>query len=263
MSTFTPYFPPLILEKCLDLARDITEKQNGKAAFELNLGNSRFKFSIDNSLNTKTGFPSRGSKSKNKSPSDRRRDALRRQKFLEKKRISSPPSAVSSSDSSSADAAQVPVIKTPSTPPTMVSEEKEVMDTAEEEENVPSENATRNDSDQEITDDDFEPISPQNTPQKNLEEIHLLFCAQNKLEATNLSKAYPQMTFVCQVPNNKYHFYFSMSVLNLQNLKEATFKNEIKWEDNNVLAIDLCSERRTIYPKIKKHCQDCQKRHRK
>ena len=117
---------------------------NGKAAFEVNLGDSRFKFSIDHSLNTKTGFASRGSKSKNKSSSDRRRDALRRQKFLEKKRISSPPSAVPSSFSSSAsptDTAQVPVIETPSTPATMATEDSEVMDTVEED-NVPSENKT-------------------------------------------------------------------------------------------------------------------------
>ena len=157
---------------------------------------------------------------------------------------------------------------------TMASEEKEVMDTAEE--NVPTENKTRNNSNQKNTDNDSAhhltknlppPISPLNTPQKNgnLEEIHLCFCAPTEEEATKLSKQVPQTTFVGPNPYNKHHFYFSLNLghQSFQNMKEAIIKDEIKWENFNVIAIDLCSERKTLYPKNKNHCQDCRKSHRK
>ena len=100
MSTFTPLFPPLILDKCLDLARCIAKQKTGKAALEVNLGDSRFNFSVDYSSNFQTGRSSQGTKLKKKSPSDQRRDARRKQKFLEKKRSSSPPSAVAPLDPS-------------------------------------------------------------------------------------------------------------------------------------------------------------------
>ena len=47
-SSFTPFFPPLILEKCLDLAKLITENKTGRANLKINLGNSRFNFAFEN-----------------------------------------------------------------------------------------------------------------------------------------------------------------------------------------------------------------------
>ena len=94
MSNFTPNFPPVLLEKCLDLSKYIAEK-TGKATFEINLGTSRFFFSVDNSYQGPAGAAKRGPGQtfKRKSPSDRKRDALRKEKFLLNKRNSSPPSA--------------------------------------------------------------------------------------------------------------------------------------------------------------------------
>ena len=147
MSTYTPLFPPLILEKCLDLSRCIAKQKTGKAALEVNLGDSRFNFSVDFSSNFQTGRSSKGSKSKKKSPSDQRRDARRKQQFLEKKRSSSPPSAVAPMDPSStvsnlstdsSSPTENPVIKE-NLPNTETSEDMETM-----EEIVPVRSLTRN-----------------------------------------------------------------------------------------------------------------------
>ena len=111
-----PFFPPLILEKCLDLAKLITENKTGRANLKINLGNSRFDFIYENASSSKapSGISNKARKPKKKSPSDRRRDVLRRQKFLEKKRSSCPqntsPSTASSAPSS-ANVSAEPAIK--------------------------------------------------------------------------------------------------------------------------------------------------------
>ena len=92
MSAFTPCFPPLILEKCLDLAMYVAQEKIGKATLEVNLGSSRFNFSIDHSSSQsiQTGPTSQApvQKTRKKSPSDHRRSALRLKNFLEMKRTS-------------------------------------------------------------------------------------------------------------------------------------------------------------------------------
>merc|ERR1712105_288823 len=93
---------------CLDLARYIANEKAGKAALKVNLGNSRFKFSIDFSSYIRTGRSSPGSNLKRKSPSDQQRDARRKQQFLEKKGTSSPPSAVTPMDPSSSNPSVAP-----------------------------------------------------------------------------------------------------------------------------------------------------------
>ena len=101
MSSFTPLFPPVILEKCLDLAKLITENKTGRANLKINLGNSSFDFSFENSTSKAlTGTTGMARKLKKKSPSDRRRDILRKQQFLEKKRNSCPDNSSPSTASS-------------------------------------------------------------------------------------------------------------------------------------------------------------------
>ena len=114
--SFTPFFPPLILEKCLDLAKLITENKTGRANLKINLGNSRFDFAFENSSSSKApdGISNKARKSKKKSSSDQRRDFLRRQKFLEKKRSSCPentPPLSASSNPSLANVSAQPAIK--------------------------------------------------------------------------------------------------------------------------------------------------------
>ena len=100
MTTFIPCFPPVILEKFLDLAKYLADMKTGKASLNINLGSSRLSFSVDHAPHLQTGTPSQLKKKKlrKKSPSDRKRDSLRREKFLEEKRRSSPPAESSSSD---------------------------------------------------------------------------------------------------------------------------------------------------------------------
>ena len=111
MSSFTPCFPPVILEKCLDIAKLIAQKKTGKATLEVNLGSSRFNFSCDNSFKIQTG-PSRQDhwkkNTRKKSPSDYRRNARRLEKFLEEKRSSA--HLVASAEQTSADTSTLSVI---------------------------------------------------------------------------------------------------------------------------------------------------------
>ena len=229
MSSFTPSFPPLILDKCLDLARYIANEKAGKAALEVNLGNSRFNFSIDFSSNIRTGRSSPGSNSKKKSPSDQRRDARRKQQFLEKKRTSSPPSPVTPLDPSSLNPSVAPSSLTVNPvieeflPNIEASEDMETMEEiVEKQDSIPVISPTRNVSNgdcgsvsasriplkNEQIKDLPRAISPINSPMKNdnLEEIHLLICAPNIKEATKHSKDYLQSTFVGPHQKNKHHF---------------------------------------------------------
>ena len=103
MNSFTPCFPPVILEKCLDFAKYLTEKKTGKASLEINLGTSRFAFSMDQTSQIQTGSSSQDHPKKlrkKKSPSVRKRDSLRMEKHLENKRKATPPANSSSSNNS-------------------------------------------------------------------------------------------------------------------------------------------------------------------
>ena len=117
MNTFTPCFPPVILEKFLDLAKYLADKKTGKASLDINLGTSRLSFSVDHASHLQTGTPSQDlpKKLRKKSPSDQKRDSLRMEKHLEKKRNSTPPADSPSSNNSTppAEIAQENVIEEP------------------------------------------------------------------------------------------------------------------------------------------------------
>jgi len=278
MNTFTPCFPPVILEKCLDLAKFLADKKTGNATLEINLGESRFSFSMDHPSPIQTG-PSRQDfmkKHRKKSPSDRRRDNLRRENHLERKRNLSPPD-VSDSKSTSApsDSPQVPVIKEP------VHNEPDT----EEVEPIPAMITTRNESEIDDDDDDDDNasnsmmsindkstkilappplISPINSPLKsnNIEEIRFLFCAKNQVEATKLAAPYQrhhQSKYIGPHPNNKHHFYFSSYVTsaNLDGFKEAC-----SWNDEFLVA-RVVSEKKNYQPTEQPHCQACRIHHHK
>ena len=159
MNAYTPCFPPLILEKCLEFAKFLSEKEAGKALLEINLGNSRFKFNVDHSSAIQAGSPRLASKKNRKSPSDYRRDTRRKEVFLEKKKAAavSPPSAPPSSSSRSSNA-PTEILKKPVTvdqatfTDPMTTDDSQAMDTIEE--NVPLETETRNKIESDTINDD-------------------------------------------------------------------------------------------------------------
>ena len=278
MSTFTPSFPPVILEKCLELARYIAEKKTGKAALEVKLGDSSFNFSINDSLKTQTGFPNAGFRAKKKSPSDYRRDAIRREKFLEKMRKSSAPSTTSSLDPSSfppMDTSEVPVILTKGTPAPMTTESNEVTDTLEA--NILLENKTKNNipvitarNRTEIKKTTFPPaISPINSPIKitnkhKEEEVHLIICAMDQKEASKLlSKKtnFQTPNFVgLQSVKNQHHFVFSVHI---ETNDIPALKDQINRLNKcaNVIQFQVLSNKENHFPKQPNHCRDCRDKH--
>jgi len=265
MNTFTPCFPPVILEKCLDLAKYLAEKKTGKATLHINLGTSRFDFSVDHASDLQTGSPSLviPKKLRKKSPSDRKRSFLRREKFLEEKRNASPPvdSPLSDNPNTSAEISQEPVIE--ESP--LVTNNSEDMDIVEE--NVPV-NSPRNDTE---TKDDLQnlsppahsPISPANPPLKDdtFEEIRILLCSKNKSTATRLAKHFPRAQFMDSHPTSKNHHFFFKVQINSSNLTK--FKNDIHEfnDEMNLIMIRVLSEKKNYRPEEQNHCRECDHRH--
>ena len=303
MNSFTPCFPPGILEKCLDLAKCLTQKKTGKATLELNLGNSRFKFSLGNTSNIKSVSSSGGlaKKPKKKSPSDRKRDAMRIEKYLEEKRNSSAPSATPSQPSPTPSMDSTPSVDSPvieetpqiadaisPTPPMelpvinespQIKENDDAMEIVEDITRVPVITETRNKADDasdstiplnnELTQNSINipplisPIcSPIKTANEDLEQIHLLFCAPNQSEASKLANGYPQSQFVGPHPKNKkHHFFFSTTIHSTHLPNLKENINEMNWP--NVLLFRVVSEGKNYHPDEQDHCQACRARHLK
>ena len=257
MSTFTPFFPPLILDKCLDLAKYITEEKAGKAALEVNLGGSRFSFSADFSSTNRTGRSSQGFKLKKKSPSVLRRDAARKEKFLEKKRIASPPTSVLPPDPSSTsptpcvDTATVtakPVIEEGSSS-MEASEDTETMDMIVDEVSVPVKTPPRNTSNSDDGIDDSK-------------ETILIFCAPNKRTAIKLAKQnFSKAKYIGQQSSyseSQHHFGFQVS------LKPTDF-SLIERDARKLNSTVNLIEYETLRPSETviigdHHCQECHKK---
>ena len=249
MNTFTPNFPPALLEKCLDFSRYIAEK-TGKATFEINLGNSRFFFSADNCHQSPAGAASRGpgrasnrGPFKRKSPSDRKRDALRKEKFLDRKRNSSPPGApYESSDLpnppvDSAMESTSPVKEPPN------AGKSAAMDTTEN-----------------STPLDLPPvISPINTPEKiQSEEVKIMLCASNQIATSNVIKKFPLSVYEGPT-RNKNHFIFSanFSPSQIKTLKKDSLKIIKPPNDVHIVNYFIVNEEEVYYPEDKKHCPGC------
>ena len=95
------------------------------------------------------------------------------------------------------------------------------------------------------------------------EEIHLLICAQNLEEATNLAQDFPMTTYVGKHTNNRNHFFFSLKVSpnKYKSIIEETSKDTLNWAINNVIMFKGIPEDKNYYPKVRNHCQDCRSRH--
>ena len=198
-SSFTPCFPPVILEKCLDFSKHLSQMKTGKASLQIKLGNSSFIFSVENSSFAQTGRPSQGKIMKKKSPSDRRRDALRKEKFLAKKRNFSPPDAPSPNSNSSSDSPidspkESPVTVTVESPP--IAKDTETMETADElvEDDI-ADPETRQTRIHSVANINVPPaLSPITSPEKATikttvpPEMIISFCAPDGASAINQSK---------------------------------------------------------------------------
>jgi len=273
MNSYTPCFPPVILEKFLDLAKCFTDKNTGKVNLEINLGSSRFNFSLDNSSKVQTGSPSQAvlKKQRKKSPSDRRRDARRREKLLENKRNLSSPGASSSNPSSTP---SVPVIKeplpiqeNPSVHEPVIEESLSILETSDamdttvlETEPAPVNLCTRNNSDND--DEEASTIQPNLPPTGNpdhpeqLHEVVIIICAPSKSAAKKRSKQFPESKMISSHPSDiKHHFTFSTNV-NDEYLTKL--KNNInKFED--LLLFHVTNENEDYQPDHSElhHCQQC------
>ena len=248
MNTFTPNFPPALLEKCLDFSKYIAEK-TGKATFEINLGNSRFFFSADNCHQSPAGAAAAsrgpGQTFKRKSPSDRKRDALRKEKFLESKRNSSPPGAPNQSSDlpnppvETAMKSASPVMEPPNTG------KGAAMDTTEDSKPL-----------------DLPPaISPINTPEKihtSTEEFKIMLCTSNKIDASNVMKKFPLSAYDGPT-NNKNHFIFSANVSpsQIKLLKKDSLKIIKPPNGVHIVNFFIPKEEEVYYPEEKKHCPGC------
>ena len=267
----------------------IAKEKTGKAAIEVNLGDSRFNFSIDFSSHIQTGRPSEGSKLKRKSPSDQRRDARRKKEFLERKKVSSLPSAVSPLDPSSttstptmetsSNMSNVPVdnAKVSAIPVNQPSNsgKREAMDTTEDK-HVP-EISSRNESKETTIASQLDlptAISPINSPIKeinSIEEVHLIFCAKDQIEASKLVnklESFPSTSIRelkpeyvrLQTKRNRHHFLFS-SLVNSKDIEDLKDKIDLINVGANVIQFRVLSLNQNCYPNEPNHCRECQVKH--
>lgn len=87
----SPILPLVFLDNCLALSRQITDMKTCSAKLEVNLGPSRYSFSINPSPEQPAGLPSQKNQEKQivirrkKTPSDIRRNAKRLTHFLNRK----------------------------------------------------------------------------------------------------------------------------------------------------------------------------------
>lgn len=265
-------FPPLLLEKSLELSNYFAQKKTGNFKLEIKVGTSSYACSIDHSSGRQTGSPSQLVKPKKvrkkKYPSDKRRYYRRREKFLERKRSSSPPNPSNQSSTPSTDS---PFIKespqinnsdaisvNPSIDNPVIKESPQIhrnidaMDIAEETAHVPVIKTRNKESDSsKMTKETIQPSSP-TTPIN--EEVKLLICATNKTEASKISKNYPQAKYIGSHPSNKdQHFCFS-TLINSTKLSELKKDvNKLEWP--NVILFQVNKKNYQTDPK--NHCQDC------
>ena len=216
----SPSFPPVLLDKCLDFAKHLTQLKTGRATIEVNLNQSRFYFSTDNSFYSPPGYAGRYQRrfpAKKKSPSDLRRDAQRREKFLEKKQEPSY-SAAHSSTVPPTTAEQANLSWISDTPMTneddrsrnMDSEPSDSFKNASSKPISEKDHAKKPDFEQEKTIPMI--ISPINSPVKSketpTEEVRIMFCAPNQPAAEIVSKQLKKSSYMGP-KKGKPHLVFS------------------------------------------------------
>jgi len=289
--------PPPLLEKCLDLSKEFAQKKNGQFKLEIKLGTSNYFCSIDHSTSKQTGSASQFEKKKKKSPSDQRRSALRREKFLENKRNENLHPVASSPKPPSSDLSKVSFIsETPMTTDTIEAMATDCSDQATLQEptlvindarnsanevpemsqpmnyvinKVPVINRTgehKEETNEKMIDEPPPLISPISSPSpKNKNpplnyEVHLLICASDQVAASK--KIDKKLNYLGPHPRNHNHFRFSThhdekTINNLKNPQTLNFMSK----SFGIQSIRMVSENKNYLPDKQFHCQDCRNKH--
>ena len=278
MTNFLPTLPPAILERCLAFSEHLYAMKPGTVKFEVSP--SHFVFTMNQNPVKNSGdslpFPPPLPKRK-KTPSDLRRNALRKAEFLKRKNsvpqaetkspcdtvVPTPPSANTTPRNQEC-AAKVD-LKEDSHKETL--SETTLMDASpmDVQQYSPPENNTRKISQiSEIAKKlDIPPaISPLNSPDKvtekplaDDEDIAILkFCAINENEATKLSKRFfPQSQFMQVSKKNANHFLFKSDVKidDIPHIIESMNKTKM-------LLFKVTSNKKPFTPDQPHHCHQCQ-----
>ena len=276
--------PPQLLEKCLDLSKIFAEKKDGQFKLEINLGTSNFVCSIEHSPAKQTGSPSQletQKKVKKKSPSTKRRDFLRIQKFLENRRRSLPMKSTSNDPLQARESLDYSVISE-----IPLSEEIPLEETEKSLDEEISE--TKPAFEKSILDpmDIDETSSPVTKPCKIVIEpikdllklpppaityqIDLVVCSKNKEQAQSnvrdlydkltQSQTFPKPMYIGpQISNKTHHFIFSLILTKKQyNLYKIQKKIDGMSEIWNVILSRI--DNVTVKPEKQKHCRSCFKK---
>ena len=234
----SPSFPPVLLDKCLDFAKHLTQLKTGRATIEVNLNQSRFYFSTDNSFYSPPGYAGRYKRritAKKKSPSDLRRDAKRREKFLEKKQEPSPSAASPTVPPTTADQknlswiSDTPMTKEDDNSMKMDAEPSDSSRNASGETISEKENVKKNEV-KKISNPIPQMISQINSPAKSketeTEEVRIMICAPDQTSAANVFKQLPKSSYMGPA-KSKRHFVFSTQLTPSQVLKIKDDNNQI------------------------------------
>ena len=283
MTYFLPTLPPTILERCLAFSEQIYVMKPGTVKFEVSP--SHFVFTMNQNPAKDYQNPAKDSGDsfphppplykKKKTPSDLRRNALRKAEFLKRKNsdpqaeaknpldtaVSNPPTTPKHEDCPKKDEPKEDSDKD-------VLSESTLMDTSPVDVVLqplsPVNKARKSSVNSEIANKREIPpsISPSKSPKKETEEtkdeiIHLSFCATNESEAAKKAKhnGFQNPQFLLVSNKNPNHFFYSCKV------KSSIIPQIIEimnYRENGPVQLRIVSTKKTFSPEILNHCQECQ-----
>jgi len=286
-----PTLPPALLEDCLAFSKQLYALKSGVAKLEVSP--SHFLFSM-NQFPGKKETGSTFSKSQHirrkKTPSDLRRNALRKAEHLKKKNlpketvippattevplIDPNPGAGENSSRSfidmSSDTTEDSVNSSMESDTSVIDEQPtntentDAMDTLEETVNVPVINQTRNTTETNLGTSDSTVTMEDEPLQRNAkEEIQLLFCSSDEATAKQLSNHnFPKSKYLGPHPKIKNHHFFSIHPTSAD---VPYLKKDLNYLNKkvNLITLRVLSENKNYFPDQQNHCLECRANHRK
>ena len=276
MTNFLPSLPPAILERCLAFSEQLFVMKPGTVKFEVSPSHFVFTMNQNPVKDSGDSLPHPPSLSKKKkTPSDLRRNALRKAEFL--KRKNSGPEAK----------AKNPLYTTETTHPTIPRNEdfpKKVEPKEDSGKETLSEATLMDTSPMDVVPQPSSPaseprkspvnseiantleippaISPLDSPVKEIENtedevIHLSFCASNVSEASKYAKhnGFQKSKFLLASNKNPNHFFFEDKVKSRIIPQIVEIMN---YRDNSPVQLRILSTKKTFTPDTPHHCQECQ-----
>ena len=276
MTNFIPTLPPAILERCLAFSEQLFVMKPGTVKFEVSPSHFVFTMNQNPVKDSGDSLPHPPSLSKKKkTPSDLRRNVLRKAEFL--KRKNSGPEAK----------AKNPLYTTETTHPTTPRNEdfpKKVEPKEDSGKETLSEATLMDTSPMDVVPQPSSPaseprkspvnseiantleippaISPLDSPVKEIkntedEVIHLSFCASNVSEASKHAKhnGFPKSKFLLASNKNPNHFFFEDKVKSRIIPQIVEIMN---YRENSPVQLRILSTKKTFTPDTPHHCQECQ-----